>query len=105
MLILARKPNESIIIGDQIEVSVIDIKGDQVKLGINAPKSIKVYREEVYRAIQRENIEAVKTRPDFLPSLDGLMPRSGSEEAGKDRGEGGNKDRTGGGSSENASKR
>lgn len=83
MLILARKPNESIIIGDQIEVSVIDIKGDQVKLGINAPKSIKVYREEVYRAIQRENIEALKTRPDYLPSLERLMPKSKEKNRGK----------------------
>ena len=83
MLILARKPNESIMIGDQIEISVIDIKGDQVKLGINAPKTIKVYREEVYRAIQRENIEAVKTKPDMLSSLDRLIPGQNEDVSGQ----------------------
>ena len=83
MLILARKPNESIMIGDQIEISVIDIKGDQVKLGINAPKTIKVYREEVYRAIQRENIEAVKTQPDKLSALDRLIPGENEDAPGQ----------------------
>ena len=57
MLILTRKLNESITIGDSIEVSVIEIKGDQVKLGINAPREIKVFRKEVYLAIQQENRE------------------------------------------------
>ena len=80
MLILARKPNESIIIGDQIEISIIDIKGDQVKIGITAPKSIKVYREEVYRAIQRENIEAAKAKPEVLPNLDNLIPKKENAE-------------------------
>ena len=58
MLILTRKLNESITIGDSIEVSVIEIKGDQVKLGIDAPREIKVFRKEVYLAIQQENKEA-----------------------------------------------
>lgn len=80
MLILARKQNESIIIGDQIEISVIDIKGDQVKIGITAPKSIKVYREEIYRAIQRENIEAAKAKPEVLPTLDNLIPKKENAE-------------------------
>ena len=80
MLILARKPNESIIIGDQIEISIIDIKGDQVKIGITAPKSIKVYREEVYRAIQRENMEAAKAKPEVLPNLDNLIPKKENAE-------------------------
>ncbi len=54
MLILSRKLNESIIIGDDIEISIVDIKGDQVKIGINAPKNVKVFRKEVYDAIQEE---------------------------------------------------
>ena len=83
MLILARKLNESIIIGDQIVVSVVDVKGDQVKLGISAPKNIKVYREEVYRAIQRENIEALKTKPDILPSLERFMQKGMNSEKKK----------------------
>lgn len=61
MLILARRINESIVIGDDIRVSVIDIKGDQIKLGIEAPRDVKVYRQEVYEAIQQENREAAKS--------------------------------------------
>jgi carbon storage regulator len=58
MLILSRKVDESIIIGDDIYVSIVDIKGDQVKLGIQAPSDVKVYRHEVYEAIQKENVAA-----------------------------------------------
>ena len=70
MLILARRTNESIVIGDEIEVSVVDIKGDQVKLGIKAPRAIKVYRREVFEAIQEENRKAAETATGELPSLD-----------------------------------
>ena len=59
MLVLARRLNESIMIGDEIEVVVIDIKGDQVKLGISAPKRVSVHRKEVYEEIKRENIAAM----------------------------------------------
>ena len=76
MLILTRKLNESIMIGDQIEISIVDIRGDQVKLGIKAPKNIKVYRQEVYRAIQQENIEAVKSRPESVFPLENLLDKS-----------------------------
>ncbi len=72
MLILARKVNESIIIGDQIEVSIIDIKGDQVKLGIKAPGNVKVYRMEIYQAIQEENKAAVLGAPAKIPELAAL---------------------------------
>lgn len=58
MLVLTRKENESIMIGDDIEVKVLDVKDNQVKLGIMAPKSITVHRREVYLAIQSENKEA-----------------------------------------------
>ncbi len=73
MLILTRKLNEAIMIGDKIEISVVEIKGDHVKLGIEAPKNVKVYRQEVYLAIQRENIEAAQTKPEILPELDNLI--------------------------------
>ncbi len=70
MLILSRKKDESIIIGDNIEISIVDIKGDHVKLGINAPKDVKVYRQEVYEAIQKENQAAVNSVTEFeLPDL------------------------------------
>jgi carbon storage regulator len=64
MLVLARKLNESIMIGDEIEVVVIDIKGDQVKLGIRAPKSVTVHRMEIYQEIKQENIAATKSEFD-----------------------------------------
>jgi len=70
MLVLARKVNESIMIGDQIEISVVDIRGEQVKIGIKAPPTVKVYREEVYRAIQQENVAAASAPPRTLPPLD-----------------------------------
>ena len=69
MLILSRKKNESIIINDNIEISVVEIKGDQIKLGIKAPRSVKVFRQEVYIAIQEANKEAVKTS-SVLPEID-----------------------------------
>jgi len=72
MLILARRIGESIIIGDQVEVSVVDIKGDQVKLGIAAPRSVPVFRREVYQAIQEENRRAAVAQPGALPRLEGL---------------------------------
>ena len=58
MLALSRKMNESIIIGNDIQVTILEVKGDQVKIGINAPKSIPVYREEVYAQIKEANKEA-----------------------------------------------
>ena len=75
MLVLTRKIDERIMIGDQIEISIVDIKGDQVKLGISAPSQVKVYRKEVYQAIQRENIEAARVKPSALPTLDELLPK------------------------------
>ena len=79
MLILSRKKEESIMIGDDIEVSVIDIKGDQVKLGIKAPRDIKVYRQEVFTAIQRENLAASKAGTK-LPNLDLFQPKGAGKE-------------------------
>jgi carbon storage regulator len=54
MLVLSRQKNESIIIGDDVEVTIVDVRGDKVRLGITAPKNISVHRREVYEAIQRE---------------------------------------------------
>jgi carbon storage regulator len=64
MLVLARRLNESIMIGDEIEVVIIDIRGDQVKLGIKAPKKVMVHRKEIYQEIQQENIAAVTSKMD-----------------------------------------
>ncbi len=60
MLALARKVNESIMLGSDIEVTLLEIKGDQVKLGISAPKSVPIYRKEIYLQIQEENKQAVQ---------------------------------------------
>ncbi len=56
MLVLSRQRDESIIIGDNIVITVVDIRGDKVRLGIDAPKEVPVHRQEVYEAIQRENM-------------------------------------------------
>ena len=55
MLALSRKTGESIVIGNDIEITVLEIRGDQVKLGINAPKSVPIYRKEIYVQIQEAN--------------------------------------------------
>ena len=58
MLALSRKKNEAIVINNNIEITVLDIRGDQIKLGISAPKDIPIYRKEVYIQIQNENKQA-----------------------------------------------
>jgi len=60
MLALSRKVNESIMIGNNIEITVLEVKGDQVKLGINAPKLIPIHRKEIYVQIQESNKEAAE---------------------------------------------
>jgi carbon storage regulator len=60
MLVLSRQKDESIMIGDDVEVTIVDVRGDKVRLGITAPKHIPVHRKEVYEAIQREKKEAQK---------------------------------------------
>jgi carbon storage regulator len=64
MLVLSRHRDESIIIGDDIKITVVDIRGDKVRLGINAPVEIPVHRQEVYEAIQRENRQAAQMDPN-----------------------------------------
>ncbi|MDF2487255.1 MAG: hypothetical protein K0R46_3423 [Herbinix sp.] len=61
MLALSRKANESIVIGNDIEITVLEVKGDQVKIGISAPKSVPIYRKEIYLQIIEANKEAAKT--------------------------------------------
>src|SRR5436309_3112608 len=68
MLVLARQRDQTIVIGENIEVTVVDVRGDKVRLGINAPKSVSVHRKEVFDAIRRENQSAAQMRPDDIPS-------------------------------------
>lgn len=72
MLILSRKTNEKIMIGDDISLTIIEIRGDQVKIGIEAPKSVKVFRQEVFEAIQNENRAAAGSDAN-LETLSGII--------------------------------
>lgn len=65
MLVLSRKKNESIMIGDTIEVKIVSIEGDTVRLGIEAPRHVEVHRKEIYAAIQEENKQASRTKIDW----------------------------------------
>ncbi|WP_336990201.1 carbon storage regulator CsrA [Bacillus infantis] len=69
MLVLTRKTKESIMLNDDIEITIVSIDGDQVKLGINAPKNVEIHRKEVYLSIQQENSSATKTESELLGSL------------------------------------
>lgn len=63
MLVLSRKKDESIFVGDDIKITIVDIRGDKVRLGIEAPNEIPVHRQEVYDAIMRENQRQTGTNP------------------------------------------
>ena len=73
MLALSRKKGEAILIGDNIEISIIDIKGEQIKLGITAPRDISVYRKEVYLQIQEENKASVLTSGKAMENLKKIL--------------------------------
>ncbi|WGT41683.1 carbon storage regulator CsrA [Lysinibacillus sp. 1 U-2021] len=72
MLVLSRKKDESIMIGDQIEIKILSVDGDQIKLGIIAPKTVKVHRSEVFKAIQEQNKEALSTTSNLLEQFRNL---------------------------------
>jgi carbon storage regulator len=67
MLVLTRKVHQSIVIGDEIEVVVLEVRGEQVRLGIRAPKNVSVHRKEIYEQIQEENKEASDVNPEDVP--------------------------------------
>ena len=69
MLVLSRHRDESIMIGDDVVVTIVDIRGDKVRLGINAPQDVPVHRQEVYEAIKRENRRAATIQPSETRSL------------------------------------
>lgn len=70
MLVLTRKKDQTIVINDNIEITVLDIQGDQVRIGINAPRNVSIHRKEVYLEIQEENRKAAETEN---VSLDNIM--------------------------------
>lgn len=69
MLVLTRKKNESILIGEEIEIKILSIDGDQIKLGVNAPYEVDIYRKELYEDIQKENNQAAMISIDILELL------------------------------------
>lgn len=71
MLALTRKKGESLVINNNIEITVLEIRGDQIKIGIQAPKDVPIYRKEVYLQIQKENEEAIGV--DSVEILKGLL--------------------------------
>lgn len=76
MLILSRKKDESIIIGDDIEITIIGIEDDKVKLGINAPKNIDIHRKEIYLQIQEENQKASQMKNNInIDQLKGFIKK------------------------------
>jgi carbon storage regulator len=82
MLVLSRQKDETIIIGDDIEITVVDIRGDKVRLGVSAPKSISVHRKEVYDAIRRENREAAQVKPEDLTGFGKAKPNLNNQNPG-----------------------
>lgn len=88
MLVLSRHRDETIMIGDEIEITVVDIKGDKVRIGINAPRAIQVHRKEVYEAIKRENAEAARVQIDDLSAADQNVERMRQGQNGHRNGQG-----------------
>ena len=67
MLVLTRKVNQTIVIGDNVEVVVLEVRGEQVRLGIRAPRDVSVHRKEIYEQLAEENRGAADVRPEDLP--------------------------------------
>ena len=76
MLVLSRQRDETIMIGDNIEITIVDIRGDKVRIGITAPTSITVHRKEVYEAIKRENRDAAQVKIDDLTKMNDKLRRA-----------------------------
>ena len=72
MLVLTRRPRQQIMLGDYIVINIVDVNGENVRIAIDAPKNIKIYRGEIYRAIKDENRSAAAAPADF--DLSGVLP-------------------------------
>jgi carbon storage regulator len=79
VLVLTRRANQSIMIGHEIVVTVLEVRGDQVRLGIKAPRSIDVHREEIFAQLQQANRDAAQAPRQPLESLDGFAKASDAE--------------------------
>ncbi|WHY71591.1 carbon storage regulator CsrA [Fictibacillus enclensis] len=76
MLVLTRRTDEAIKIGDDIEITILGIEGDQVKLGINAPKQVEIHRKEIYLSIKQENSDASNTSLNIMDQLKALKNKN-----------------------------
>jgi carbon storage regulator len=81
MLVLTRKKDQSIIINDNIEITVLEVQGDQVRIGINAPKSVSIHRKEVFLEIQQENRKAAEGGNISIDDLNKLIKKSDETKA------------------------
>ena len=82
MLVLSRRPNQSIMIGSDVVVTVLEVRGDQVRIGIKAPRSVDVHREEVFAALQKANRSAASPSPEALDALGALKKPAGGTGGG-----------------------
>lgn len=76
MLILSRKNGQKIIINDNIEITILESKNDNCKIAIDAPRDVKIYREEVYNQIQESNKQSKNTTEDILKDIEKLLPKN-----------------------------
>ncbi|MCB0331413.1 MAG: carbon storage regulator CsrA [Bdellovibrionales bacterium] len=79
MLILTRKPGESVYIGDDVKITIVEIKGHQIRVGIDAPKDLRIYREEIYEQIREENRQAAAQVSATDAGLEGLSATWGKK--------------------------
>ena len=73
MLVLTRKPDQSIMVGNEIEITVLEVRGEQVRLGIRAPRTVTVHRKEIFEQIRQENQNALTAPLDAIPDLSDLL--------------------------------
>lgn len=78
MLVLTRKAGESVVIGDEVVVRVLEVRGDVVRVGIDAPRDVQVHRQEVYEAVREANIAAAATSEEAISALQGIVRRAGA---------------------------
>lgn len=76
MLVLTRRANQSIMIGHDIVVTVLEVRGDQVRIGIRAPRDVDVHREEVFAALQQANVSAASPSKEALEQLGSIKPKA-----------------------------
>jgi carbon storage regulator len=78
MLVLTRKAGESVVIGDEVVVRVLEVRGDVVRVGIDAPRDVQVHRQEVYEAVREANIAAAAASEEAISALRGIVRRAGA---------------------------